>query len=116
MGKALSGELSCPCDRSCLNSSVLSVPTYGVYVSQLVRYVRACFKYQDFADKRKLLNNKLFSKDYHKAKLVSTIKGFYGRHDLIDSYNYFRLDGLSRSIVWLSNTGFFFSPTYIEDT
>ena len=70
-----------------LSSNIPSAPAYGVYVSQLVRYARACCKYQDFVDRGKVLTN-IFLLGCRKAKLVSTVKKFYGRHhDLIDSCN-----------------------------
>ena len=53
----------------------------------------------------KQLTNKLLSKGYRRAKLVSAVKKFYGRyHDLVDPtmwpfLNLFRFDCLSRSIV-----------------
>ena len=53
-----------------LCSNISSAPAYGVYVSQLVHYARACCKYQDFVDRGKLLTNKFFSQGYRKAKLV----------------------------------------------
>ena len=31
-------------------SNISAVPAYGVYISQLVRYSRACGSYQDFLD------------------------------------------------------------------
>ena len=34
-----------------LSSNVPSAPAYGVYVSQLVRYARACSEYQDFIER-----------------------------------------------------------------
>ena len=71
-----------------LISNIPPATAYGVYVSQLVRYARCCCKYQDFVDRRKVSINKLFSKGYSKAKLVSTVKKFYERHhDLINPYN-----------------------------
>ena len=42
----------------CIN--IPSAPVHGVYVSQLVRYARACCKYKDFVDRGKLLTDKLF--------------------------------------------------------
>ena len=44
-----------------LSSNIPSAPAYRVYVSQLVRYARACCKYQDFVDRGKLFTNKLLS-------------------------------------------------------
>ena len=59
-----------------------------VYVSQLVRYARACCNYEDFVDRVKLLTSKLLSQGYRMAKLVSTLKTFYLRHhDLVDPYS-----------------------------
>ena len=59
-----------------------------VYVSQLVRYARAFYNYEDFVDRGKLLTSKLLSQGYRRAKLVSTLKKFYGRHqDLVDPYS-----------------------------
>ena len=36
-------------------------PTYGVYISQLIRYARACSAYENFSKRGKLLTNKLIS-------------------------------------------------------
>ena len=70
-----------------MSSNIPSAPAYGVYVSQLVRYARACYNYEDFVDRGKLLTSKLLSQGYRRAKLVSTLKKFYGRcHDLVDPY------------------------------
>ena len=71
-----------------MSSNIPSAPAYGVYVSQLVRYARACYNYEDFVDRGKLLTSKLLSQGYCRAKLVSTLKMFYGRHhDPVDPYN-----------------------------
>ena len=71
-----------------MSSNMSSAPAYGVYVSQLVRYAKACCNYEDFVDRGKLLTSKLLSKGYRRTKLVSTLKKFYGRqHDLDDLYS-----------------------------
>ena len=65
-----------------------SAQAYGVYVSQLLRYARACSNYQDFMQRGKVRTTKLLSQVYHKTKLVATLKKFYGRHhDLVNPYN-----------------------------
>ena len=62
--------------------------SYGVYVSQLIRYARTCSNYQDFMERGKVLTQKLLSQGYQKTKLVATLKKFYGRHhDLVNPYN-----------------------------
>ena len=71
-----------------LSSNIPSAPAYGVYVSQLIRYARACSSYQDFMECGKVLSTKLLSQGYQKTKLVETIKKFYGRHhDLVNPYS-----------------------------
>ena len=71
-----------------LSSNIPSAPAYGVYVSQLIRYARACSNYQDFIERRKVFTTKLLSQGYQKTKLVATLKQFYVRHhDLVNSYN-----------------------------
>ena len=71
-----------------LSSNIPSAPAYGVYVSQLIRYARACSNYQDFLERGKMLTTKLLSQGYQKTKLVATLMKFYGRqHDLANPYN-----------------------------
>ena len=71
-----------------MSSNIPSAPAYGVYVSQLVRYDGACYIYEDFVNRGKLLTSKLLLQGYRWAKLVSTPKKFYVRHhDLVDPYS-----------------------------
>ena len=42
---------------------------YGVYISQLIRYARACSSYGDFIDRRRLLTRKLLNQCYTLEKL-----------------------------------------------
>ena len=71
-----------------LSSNIPSAPAYGVYVSQLIRYARACSNYQDFMELGKVFTRKLLSQGYQKTKLVATLKKFCGRHhDLVSPYN-----------------------------
>ena len=85
-----------------LSSNNSSAPAYGVYVSQLGRYGRACCKYQDFVDRGELLTNKLLSQGYRKAKLASTVKTFYWRH-LFRNFLLImlKLNGLGTLTTWL---------------
>ena len=71
-----------------LSSNIPSASAYGVYVSQLIRYARACSNYQDFMERGKVLTTKLFSQGCIKTKLIATLEKFYGRHrDLVNPYN-----------------------------
>ena len=68
-----------------LSINIPSAPAYGVYVSQLIRYARACSNYQDFMERGKVLTTKLLSQGYKKTKLLATLKKFCGRHhDLVN--------------------------------
>ena len=51
-----------------LSCNIPSAPAYGVYVSQLIRYPRACSNYQDFMERGKVLTTKLFSQGCQKTK------------------------------------------------
>ena len=64
-----------------------NIPTYGVYISQLVRYFRVCGSYQDFLDTGWLLTRSLLNQGFLLVKLKSSLRKFYGRHhDLVDRY------------------------------
>ena len=71
-----------------LSSNIPTSPAYGVYISQLIRYSRACDIYSDFLTRAKLLSQKLTSQGYVHPLLISSLKKCYGRHhDLIDKYD-----------------------------
>ena len=44
-------------------STIPAAPAYGVYISQLIQYSRACGSYQDFLNRGLLLTRKLLNKD-----------------------------------------------------
>ena len=68
-------------------NNIPAAPTYGVYISQLIRYSRACDSYQDFLDRGLLLTRKLLSQGFLLVMLKSSLRTFYGRHhDLVDRY------------------------------
>jgi len=47
-----------------LCSNIPAAPAYGVYISQLIRYSRACSQYYDFLDRARLLTDKLLRQGY----------------------------------------------------
>ena len=70
-----------------LSSNIQAAPAYGVYISQLIRYSRACISYHDFLDRGLLLTRKVLNKEFQMQKLKSSLRKFYGRHhDLVDRY------------------------------
>ena len=66
-----------------LSSNIPPASAYDVNVSQQGRCSRAFLKHQDIVDRGKLSTNKLLSQGYRKAKLVSTIKHCYERHQVL---------------------------------
>ena len=68
-------------------SNMPAAHAYGVYISQLIRYSRACSSYQDFLDRGLLLARKLLNQRFLLVKLKSSLRKFYSRHhDLVDRY------------------------------
>jgi hypothetical protein len=72
-------------------SNIPAAPAYyGVYISLLMRYSRACDSYQDLLDRGLLLTRKQLNKGFLLVKLKSSFRKFYGRHhNLIDRYEIF---------------------------
>jgi len=61
-------------------SNIPAAPAYGVYISQLIQYSRACGSYQVFLDRGLLLTRKLLNQGFLLFKLKSLLRKFYGRH------------------------------------
>ena len=51
-------------ERSIYVATFHAAPSYGVYISQLIRYSRACGSYQDFLDRWLLLSRKLLKQGH----------------------------------------------------
>ena len=70
-----------------LSSNIPSSPAYGVFISQLIRYVRACSSYECFMLRARRLSSKLLKQGYLVERLKSSFKKYYGRYgDLIQQY------------------------------
>ena len=63
-----------------LDSNIPSSPAYGVFISQLIRYARACSDYNDFKARCKILTSKLAKQGYDNTKLKVAAKKFCSRH------------------------------------
>ena len=71
----------------CTCSNIPLSPAYGVYISQLIRYARACFVYEDFSKRGRLLTNKLMLQGYYESRLKSSFRKLHGRYnDLVCDY------------------------------
>ena len=63
-----------------LSSNIPQSSPYGVYVSELIHYVRASSAYSAFLVRSRLLTSKLLGQGYNRIKFNSPFKKFYGRH------------------------------------
>jgi hypothetical protein len=55
-------------------SNIPAAPAYGVYISQMIRYSRACGSYQDFIDRWLVLRRKLLNQWFISVKLKSSLR------------------------------------------
>ena len=70
-----------------LSSNIPSSPAYGVFISQLIRYARACSSYECFILRAAGLSSKLLGQEYVMERLKSSLRKFYSRYgDLIKHY------------------------------
>ena len=71
-----------------LDGDVPRRASYGVYISQLIRFPRVCNHVTDFNARNKCLTAKLLQQVYRYHKLRKTFSKFYRRHyELISKYN-----------------------------
>ena len=71
-----------------LDGDVPRSTSYGVYISQLIRFARVFSNVDDFNTRNKVLTAKLLRQRYRYHKLRKTFSKFYRRHfDLVCKYN-----------------------------
>ena len=63
-----------------LDDDVPCSTSYGVYISQLIRFARASSHATDFNTRNKLLTQKLLEQGYRYHKLRKTFSKFYRRY------------------------------------
>ena len=70
-----------------LSINIPSSQAYGVFISQLIRYSRACSSYECFILRARRLSSKLLKQGYLVEHLKSSFRKFYGRYgDLIQQF------------------------------
>ena len=71
-----------------LHGDVPRRPSYGVFISQLIRFARASLHVTDFNNQSKVLTAKLLKQGYRYHKLHRAFSKFYRRHfELIKKYH-----------------------------
>ena len=69
------------------SSNIPSGPSYGVYISQFIRYAQCCSLYDNLRNRHNCLEDRLLSQGYIALWLETSFKKFYGRYqDLIEKY------------------------------
>ena len=71
-----------------LDGDVPRSPSYGVYISQLIRFARVCSNVEDFNNRNLILTAKLLKQGYRYHKIRKAFTIFYHRYsELIFNYN-----------------------------
>ena len=91
---------------SFLSSNIPSGPSYGIYISQLIRYARFCPYCYHFRYRHKMLVERRVSQGYQYECLRNSFKNFYGRYqDLIVKYQRSVLDIGTHSLLIPNSNG-----------
>ena len=71
-----------------LDGDVPRSPSYGVYISQLIRFARVCSNVKEFNNRNLFLTAKLLKQGYRYHKIRKSFSKFYHKHsELIVKYN-----------------------------
>ena len=71
-----------------LDGDVPRSTSYGIYISQLIRFARVCSHVVDFSARNKSLTAKLLQQGYRYHKLRKTFSKFYRRHyELVSKFS-----------------------------
>ena len=71
-----------------LDRDVPRRPSYGVYISQIIRFARVCSHVEDFNARSKCLTAKLLKQGYPYHMLRKAFSKFYRRHhELVSKFN-----------------------------
>ena len=63
-------------------------PSYGVYISQLIRFARVCYNVDDFNKRNLILTAKSLKQGYRYHRIPKAFSKFYHRHsELFVKYN-----------------------------
>ena len=79
-----------------LSGNIPTAQSYGIFISQLVRYARNCQKFVDFQHRTYLLVKRLIKQHFKLSKLYKTFNKFAIKYShLLKKYNEFRIHDLS---------------------
>ena len=81
-------------------SNIPTSPAYGVFISQLIRYARACSSYGCFILRATRLSNKLLEQGYVNERLKSPLRKLYGRYGYLIKQYEVSLSQMLNGILW----------------
>ena len=94
-----------------LDYDVPRFTSYGVYISQLIRFARVSSHVADFNARNKSLTAKLLQQGYQNHKLRKAVSKFYRRHyELVSKFNV----GLKHFCIKAYRNGNFIVTKYIN--
>ena len=71
-----------------LSGNIPTAPACGTYISQLIRYSRACHNYDNFSSRHSMPAERLFNQGFSARKLMRTFYKFMGRYpELASKFN-----------------------------
>ena len=71
-----------------LSGNIPAAAAHGTYISQLIRYSRACHNYDNFSSRHSTLGERLFNQGFSARKLMRTFYKFMGRYpELASKFN-----------------------------
>jgi hypothetical protein len=83
-------------------SNIPAAPAYGVYISQLIWYSRACGSYQDFLDRGLLLTRKLLNQGF---LLVNITNSFSLSFLPLKNAKYIQVVEILLALIWMDGRG-----------
>ena len=79
-----------------LSGNIPTSQSYGIFISQLVRYARCCQRFADFQNRTYLLVKRLIKQHFKLNKLYKTFNKFAVKYShLLKKYTEFRIHDLS---------------------
>ena len=101
----VTGQLISGLNFPSLDDDVPRRPSYGVYISQLIRFARASSHVTDFNNRNKFLTAKLLKQGYRYHKLRKAFSKFYRRHfELIEKYHASLKKNLCNKVFVIQNS------------
>ena len=86
-----------------LSGNIPTKQSYGVFVSQLIRYARCCMSFEDFVFRTKKLVTRLTNQNFRLGKLKQVFQKFAeSNYELLFKYNH-SINNICGSCYWYTD-------------